>query len=168
MKPYKIDRLLSFFLLLLLAGQILLVPAVAGDLEPRKPSRQDKCPVCGMFVYKYPDWTAEIIFRDGATVFFDGAKDFFKFYFALHQYRPQAAPADIAGVYVTEYYDLKQIQAKDAFFVLGSDVYGPMGKELIPFASRSDAEAFMKDHKGRRVLKFENVTATIIDRLDGK
>ena len=46
----------------------------------------DKCPVCGMFVYKYPDWTAEIIFEEGAVFYFDGAKDFFKFYFNLRYF----------------------------------------------------------------------------------
>ena len=55
--------------------------AVAAEPEPVQPSKKDKCPVCGMFVYKYPDWVGEIIFKDGSIAFFDGAKDLFKFYF---------------------------------------------------------------------------------------
>ena len=35
---------------------------------------------------------------------------------------------------------MKLDKAKEAFFVIGSDVYGPMGHELIPFASKADAE----------------------------
>jgi nitrous oxide reductase accessory protein NosL len=41
-----------------------------------------------------------------------------------------------------------------------------MGHELIPFASRADAEEFMNDHKGRRILKFEGVKPTVIKKLD--
>ena len=126
----------------------------------------DKCPVCGMFVYKYPDWTAEIIFEDGAVFFFDGAKDFFKFYFNLKKYHPQKTHTDISAIYVTEYYDVKLINAQDAFYVIGSDIYGPMGRELIPFESETDAREFMKDHKGKRVLKFKNVKPSVINKLD--
>ena len=61
---------------------------------------------------------------------------------------------------------MKIIEAKNAFFVIGSEVYGPMGHELIPFVSRSDAEAFKKDHKGKRILKFEDVKPGIIKKLD--
>ncbi|MGQ9653410.1 MAG: nitrous oxide reductase accessory protein NosL, partial [Thermodesulfobacteriota bacterium] len=39
---------------------------------PLRPGPKDKCPVCGMFVAKYPDWTAQVLFKDGRSVFFDG------------------------------------------------------------------------------------------------
>ena len=140
--------------------------AMAEDKRPVQPSKKDKCPVCGMFVYKYPDWVGEIIFKDGSTSFFDGAKDLFKYYFNLQKYNPEKTTKDIAAIYVTEYYDMKIIDAKTAFFVVGSDVYGPMGRELIPFVSKSDAEAFKKDHKGQRILRFEDITPGIIKKLD--
>lgn len=140
--------------------------AMANTITPPKQSKADRCPVCGMFVYKYPDWTAEIILDDGSVYFFDGAKDFFKFYFNLKRYRSDKTQADITAAYVTEYYDVELIDAKTAFFVIGSDIYGPMGRELIPFRSKADAKAFMKDHKGRRVLNFKNINASVIDTLD--
>jgi nitrous oxide reductase accessory protein NosL len=61
---------------------------------------------------------------------------------------------------------MKTIDAGSAFFVVGSDVYGPMGKELIPFISRADAEAFKKDHKGKRILRFEDIKPGVIKKLD--
>ena len=70
----------AVLLLILLPGNLR-----GADIEPGKPSRQDKCPVCGMFVYKYPDWVSEIIFKDGKTVFFDGPKDMFKYYLNLNK-----------------------------------------------------------------------------------
>jgi len=119
-----------------------------------------------MFVYKYPDWVGEIIFKDDSVFFFDGAKDLFKYYFNLKKYNPKKIQADIDSMYVTEYYDLKLINARDAFYVIGSDVYGPMGNELIPFANEPDAREFMKDHKGKKILKFDSITPRAIKSLD--
>jgi copper chaperone NosL len=140
--------------------------ALAEDKGPVQPSKKDKCPVCGMFVYKYPDWVGEIIFSDGSMAFFDGAKDLFKYYFNLKKYNPEKTIKDIAAIYVTEYYDMKIIDAKAAFFVIGSDVYGPMGRELIPFVSKADATEFKKDHKGKRILSFEDIKPDVIQKLD--
>ena len=146
---------------------LLTVPLATGaGKEAAKPSKKDKCPVCGMFVYKYPDWLAEIIFKDGAVDFFDGAKDVFKCYFNLKKYRPRKNKRDIAAIYVMEYYDMKLIDARRAFFVTGSDVFGPMGHELIPFATEEAARTFMKDHKGKRILRFEEITSRLVEQLD--
>ena len=58
-----------------------------GERKPVKPSEKDKCSVCGMFVAKYSDFLAEVIFKDGSTFFFDGTKDMFKYYFDLKKYK---------------------------------------------------------------------------------
>jgi nitrous oxide reductase accessory protein NosL len=73
LKPLPTWALLLFLLLPAL-------PAGGADLKPRRPAPADKCPVCGMFVAKYPDFAGRIIFRDGAAAFFDGSKDLFKYY----------------------------------------------------------------------------------------
>ena len=151
---------------LLLALAVAAQPAAAGTLPPLSPSAKDKCPVCGMFVAKYPDWLAQIRFRNQQTVFFDGAKDFFKYYFRMDRYRPGKTTDAVGAVYVTDYYTMKSIDAAAAFFVVGSDVYGPMGHELIAFASESDAAAFLRDHRGRQILRFEAVSPQLLRSLD--
>jgi copper chaperone NosL len=149
-------------------GAVLIVfgTGIAGAKDPVQPSQKDKCPVCGMFVYKYPDWLAEIIFKDGSAVFFDGAKDLLKYYFNLKKYSSGRNKRDVAAVYVTEYYDMKPIDARKAFFIMGSDVYGPMGHELIPLDTKEDARTFMLDHKGKRILRFGEITPGVIGKLD--
>ncbi|MBU1232324.1 MAG: nitrous oxide reductase accessory protein NosL [Proteobacteria bacterium] len=149
-------------------GAVLLITgtAFAESKGPVEPSRDDKCPVCGMFVYKYPDWTAEIIFKDDSVEFFDGAKDMFKYYLNLARSRSGRNIKDIAAIYVKDYYDVKMIEARKALFVSGSDVYGPMGHELIPLATEEDARNVVKDHKGKRILRFEEVTSMVIEKLD--
>jgi len=153
-----------FAALLILA--IPLPPAAADPLPPLSPAPGDKCPVCGMFVAKYPDWVAQVRFVDRKTVFFDGAKDLFKYLSAIGSYRPGASKADIAAIYVTDYYTLAPIEARTAFFVAGSDVYGPMGRELIAFSSSGQAEEFMRDHRGRQIVRFEGVSADFLPTLD--
>ncbi len=144
---------IALFLILAFTGSS---PATAAD--PVSIKQSDKCPVCGMFVAKYTHWIAQVVFRDGSYAAFDGPKDMFKYYLNMSKYAPSRKSADITGIFVTEYYSTKLLDARKLFFVAGSDVYGPMGDELIPLATRAGAEEFMKDHKGTRILKFEDVT----------
>jgi len=129
------------------------------------PSAKDKCPVCGMFVAKFPNWTAATKTKDGMTFFFDGPKDMFTHYFDAARYTPGKKQSDISGLSVKEYYSLKIIDAKGAYFVIGSDVYGPMGAELVPFASQKEAASFMQDHKGKRILRFNDISPQTIKTL---
>ena len=138
----------------------------AGDMKPRKPGPKDKCPVCGMFVAKYPDFVSQIIFKDGACAFFDGVKDMMKYLFNLKKYGQGKKEDDIVSIYVTDYYSLESIDGLEAFYVSGSDVYGPMGKELIPFEQESEAQEFLKDHKGRKIWRFKEIDETMIKGLD--
>lgn len=138
----------------------------AEEKKAIKPSAKDKCPVCGMFVAKYTDFLAAIAFKDGARVFFDGSKDMFKYYFNMKKYDPARKQSDIEAVYVTDYYDLKLVNGLEAFYVTGSDVYGPMGRELIPFAREEGAKEFTRDHKGKPGIKFREVTSALVKTLD--
>ncbi len=78
----------------------------------------------------------------------------------------RAMPRAIACIGVTEHYEVKRIDARAAWFVIGSDVLGPMVHELIPLASRADAEEFMRDHHGKRILRFDQVTRELPAKLD--
>ncbi|MBP6809848.1 MAG: nitrous oxide reductase accessory protein NosL, partial [Chromatiaceae bacterium] len=73
---------------------------------------------------------------------------------------------DMAAIAVTEYYGLDRIPARDAWFVIGSDVLGPMGHELVPLASEADAQEFLRDHAGQRILRFDDVTPELPGNLD--
>ncbi len=145
---------------------IQLTVAVALAQKPSIPAAKDKCPVCGMFVAKYKDWLAAITFRDGTTVFFDGPKDMFTYYLNMKKYNPARGQADVAGIQVNDYDDLKPIDGKKAYYVVGSDVFGPMGKEVVPFGKEADAREFMKDHKGKRVVRFADMTPALLKTLE--
>jgi len=131
-----------------------------------EPIPRAACPVCGMFVIKYPDWVATVVYKDGDAHHFDGAKDMFKYLLDLPKYAPDHRKDMIRQMCVTDYYLLEQIDAKDARYVIGSDVTGPMGHELVPLATQGDAEEFMKDHKGKKIVGFEQVTSEMLEALD--
>ena len=115
-----------------------------------------KCPVCGMFVAKYPRWATMIVDSTGQKVYFDGVKDMMR-YIQNHPFK---------RAYVSDYYSGQTIDATRAWYVLGSDVTGPMGKELIPFGSKEEALRFMKDHRGQKVLGFSQITPEVLKSLE--
>ena len=153
-------------IIVLISLVCLTAAAFAADLKPRKPGPGDKCPVCGMFVSKYTDFAAQIQFKDGTVVFFDGPKDLFTYYQGLSRYNPGKKQSDVIAVFVTSYYALTPIDGFLAWYVAGSDVYGPMGRELIPFAKEAEAREFIKDHKGKALLRFRAITPKVLKELD--
>lgn len=161
----------------LIGGVLLACWLVAGPAPKRLPgtptyepaltrASQPKCPVCGMFVGQPSAWLAAIRFRDGHTVYFDGMKDLFKYYFDLPRYDSGRSTNDVQSVQVTDYYSVETVDGYRAWYVIGSDVLGPMGHELIPFTSEQAAGEFLRDHRGKRVLDFDGVTREVLAGLD--
>lgn len=155
-----------FIVIIMMSLVCLTTVSFAADLKPHKAGPKDKCAVCGMFVAKYPDFAAQVQFRDGTVAFFDGPKDLFTYYQGLSRYNPRKRQADVSAVFVTSYYNLTPIDAISAWYVTGSNVYGPMGRELIPFAKESEAREFKKDHSGKAILRFKDVTQAVIKGLE--
>ena len=153
-------------IVLILTLTLTLTLTYGGDRKPVKPTQKDKCPVCGMFVEKYPDFLAEVIFRDGSYALFDGTKDMFKYLLNLRKYNAGKSLAEIDSIYVTEYYHLTLIDGHEAYYVIGSEIYGPMGKELIPLEKEAEAREFMKDHKGKSILRFKEITLETVKGLE--
>jgi len=139
-------------------------PAPATTIPEPGPS--DTCPVCGMHVAKYPEWTASVLFTDGTAAHFDGAKCMFRFVLAPQRYARGRAPGDIAAAVVKDYYDLARVDARSALYVVGSDVLGPMGHELVPLASRTAVDDYRRDHGGGATVGFAEVTEGLLDQLD--
>lgn len=140
--------------------------AHGGELNLPDPGPKDTCPVCGMFVALYPEWIATVLYKDGHAHHFDGAKDLFKYLHDLPHWAPGHRAEDIQAIGVTEYYGLTRIDARSAWYVIGSDTLGPMGHELVPLATQADAEEFMKDHAGKRILRFDDVKMELLTDLD--
>lgn len=127
--------------------------------------KNSRCPVCGMFVHKYPKWATKINIGEHIH-YFDGVKDMMKYYFNPSSFGDKHSFKDIKEMRVSDYYTFEMIDAKKAWYVEGSNVYGPMGNELIPFKNKDDAKTFLKNHYGKKLLDFEKITKKIIFGLD--
>ncbi len=160
LKHFKINQLIIVL-------SLIVSPAVQSEvLDLVKPGVRDTCPVCGMFVAKYPEWVATVVYKNQHAHHFDGAKDLFKYLQDLPRWAPGHKLENIVSIGVTEYYSLSLIDARKAYFVIGSDVLGPMGHELIPLETTEDAKEFLADHQGTRILKFDQVTTDLPVKLD--
>jgi nitrous oxide reductase accessory protein NosL len=118
-----------------------------------------------MFVAPHPEWLAQIVLEDGTARFFDGCKDLFTYLADPGRFGTAAAVDSIAAIYVTGYYDQTAIEARTAVYVAGSDVLGPMGKELIPLRDLGEAEDFTRDHRGAAILRFDDIDAEVLASL---
>lgn len=146
-------------------------PAPAGtEPGPRPPAGppgpRERCPVCGMFVAGYPEWLAAVRFRDGTLFWFDGAKDLCKLLLDVPRHAPGRTRDEVEAAFVTDYYELGLIDARTARYVVGGDVQGPMGLELIPHATLEAAEEYRRDHRGLAVVGLEEVDAAVLGRLE--
>ena len=130
------------------------------------PAQKERCAVCGMPVSMFPDWISRIQFKDGTSATFDGPKDMFKYYLDVQKYNPQKSQADIMAIFVKDYYSKESINAFDAFYVIWSDVLGPMGHQFIPFEKEADAKKFINEHKGKEIVRFKDVNLKVITSLD--
>ena len=125
-------------------------------------TKKDKCPVCGMFVYKYPKWVAMARDAHGNELYFDGVKDMLKYYFNYHDNFHH----DNLKLYAQDYYSKKIIELHSAWLVLGSDVYGPMGEEIIPFKRKKDAQSFLFDHHGKKIVRLQQLDKESVEAID--
>jgi nitrous oxide reductase accessory protein NosL len=158
-----IRRLLPALLAALVLGQPLVTSA--ADLSPQYVQRSTRCPVCGMYPYRTPQWTAQIVFNDQSASSFDSPVDLFRFLGNMALFDKQHKAADIGAIYVADYNTKTLSDAKKAFFVLGSKALGPMNDPNLPaFATRDAADAFVKA-QGGKVLAFGEVTRDIIKSL---
>ncbi len=155
----------TFFFLIAGACMLCAAAAYPADSEPPAPGEKDKCPVCGMFVSPYPAWTCWATLKGGGVLFFDGPKDLFTYLHNTEKYTPGRTRADIAEIRVKGYYRLAPVDAAAALYVIGSDVTGPMGRELVPLASQAEAAEFMKDHQGKKILRSGDITPEVLKSL---
>lgn len=109
-----------------------------------------RCELCGMIVDPSSGWRA-----GAGELSFDTPK-------CLFRYREDHALRD---AWVIEYYSQERRVADDLLYVIGSDVQGPMGRDIVPIEGRENAERFVADHHGERILEFSEVRGEAVQAL---
>ena len=124
------------------------------------------CGKCGMYPANYPRWQSQIIFKDGSMTPFDGCKCMFNFMFSMDQHDKAHSRDDMAVVWVKDFNNGKWMNAMDAHFVVGSNMMGPMGKELIPFADQAAAMKFHQEQGGNTMM-YAGITPEVLKSMMG-
>ncbi len=143
-------------LLLLMALAVTTPGAAAATVDIPPPGPEARCPVCGMYPARHPDWVAAVRFEDGRVHYLDGPRELFRFLNDVPRYAPDKARGDVAAVAVTEHFGGRLVDARKAHFVVGSDLMGPMGHDAVPVATANAARLFMANHGGVAVLRLED------------
>jgi len=120
-----------------------------------------RCAKCGMLVADHPRWVAGAITPSGGEERFCCPRCMFAWHLS-----PRGKGS--RDLWVTEYYSQQRTPVADVFFVMDSDVVGPMGKSLVPIAGREAAERFRQDHHGARLLKPGDLTPELLREIAGK
>jgi nitrous oxide reductase accessory protein NosL len=158
-------RIISAVLAIACLLMISALHSLAAPIDPVE--ENERCPVCGMFVAQYEQWLAQIIVESRDPLVFDGVKDMMAYYFNPAGYG-EAVDMEKAEIWVRNYYTLDYMDARAAYYVVGSDMMGPMGDELIPFSSLEEAENFKTDHHGKEILRFAEIDAQQIMEMKKK
>jgi nitrous oxide reductase accessory protein NosL len=105
--------------------------------------KDERCKTCGMKLDPKSAWLAEIDDGSGTPLRYDSPRC------ALEAYvHPKGAK--LSEPRVQEFYSRAWQPAGAVKFVIGSDVLGPMGPDLIP-VDPARVDKFVGDHKGRAV-----------------
>ena len=144
-------------------------PASGLAIDAPRPLPADaRCPVCGMFPARAPQWAAQAIFDDGATQYLDSPLSLLRWLHELPRH-VRGRPADtLRAMYVTDTGagPGHWLSARRAWYVRGSDLAGPMRSPNRPaWASQADARAFCQRHGGS-VQTWDELLAHPQDWLD--
>lgn len=140
--------------------------ALAAGPEPQTITEKMSCAACGMYPHRYPQWQTQVIFTDGSMAAFDGNKCMFRFLLNMQKFAPERQPDQIAAIWVKDFKTGKWLDGKAAHYVIDSKELGPMGKELIPFATRAMAEEFQKANGGT-IETYANINMATLKPLMG-
>ncbi|MDT8998021.1 nitrous oxide reductase accessory protein NosL [Paucibacter sp. APW11] len=119
-------------------------------LAARPIPAQARCPVCGMFPARQPRWAAQLIFADGRAHFLDSPLSLFLYLQRVERYAPGYHRADVAALYVSDYQAGSWLDARQAFYIAGSALHGPMrGGNLPAVASQAAAQQLVLEVGGQ-------------------
>lgn len=145
----------------------------------------DQCDGCGMVIPNHPGPVAEIFYADERPSDHDNPAHFCSTWEAFqYDFERQDRGWTVEAFYVTDYstvdYEVRQsggdtvlsshpeadafADAETVTFVVGSEVKGAMGRDLVGFTDSDDAESFRAEYGGR-LAAFDEVTRETVDQL---
>ncbi len=129
-----------------------------------RPARSGRCAMCGMELSAHPSWVGEVELPDGSSRFGCSVRCTL----GMSMHAPKFLGVESSTLKRVEVPDYLKpgtmIPASEAWYVVDSDVRGPMGAELVPVASEADARVVVQRHGGR-VVRRSDVTTALLQNL---
>ena len=116
---------------------------------------KDRCPVCGMYPARYPKNKCQIQTKGKEVFHFCSTQCLFTFLGDSAKYAGKEVQPFL--MWVVDVDSGAWISGRTAYYVVGSNQSGPMGKEAFAFDKNAVAEGFAKKYKGKVVI-FQGVT----------
>ena len=130
-----------------------------GTGKIKEPTENDACTVCGMPPANHLSHNCQIWAMDGSTIHFCSTQCMINFNADQSQYVTEPIKTKMAWVKL--FSDGMYESAVGAYYVVGSQVNGPMGKEAIPFKLKKNAEEFVKTNGGK-IVNYSQLTPELI------
>lgn len=140
------------------------VAAVAGPVAFES---GDECHVCGMIITELAGAKAQAVESNSTAVRkFCSTQDMLSWWLQPENQHLQAElyVHDVAKTSWEHPQDEYLIDARSAFYVLGSGLQGAMGPSLVSFGTREAADAFVVGNGGR-VLSWEQMDLAVLQEL---
>ena len=139
-----------------------------ASLAPVEIDRATSCELDGMLLADYPGPKAQVHYAgQDKPAFFCDTVELFNTLLAGEQVRAvQAAYVQDMGRADWNAPEGHWIDAKTAFYVLGSKRHGSMGPTIASFAQEADATKFTTEYGGK-LLRFADITVDMVDLKGG-
>ena len=119
-------------------------------------SESDRCPVCAMFPARRPQTAAAMTLKSGETFYFCGNGCLLRTWLRPTAYLGKEQEV-IDRLVVRDYFSGQPIDGRNATWVAGSDVLGPMGPAISALGDAGQLVAFKNRHGGTTVFTFDQI-----------
>lgn len=138
-----------------------------ATVTPYELKSSDSCSLDGMSLLDFPGPKAQIHYANGEKDLFCDTTEMFSIYLQPEQQKR------VVGIFTQDMGKASWeeprgswIDAKQAFYVLGSKRHGAMGPTIASFAQQKDAETFTATYGGQ-VYRFDQITMNMVDLSGG-
>jgi nitrous oxide reductase accessory protein NosL len=130
-------------------------------------SEQDRCPVCAMPVAEHERFSAALALADGSAYYFCTPGCMLRAWLRPERYLNRPREQLLKPV-ARDYFTGDFIDGRNALWVAGSDVVGPMGPALVALKSEADLPVFRKRHGAVRVFRLSALHPENWEEMIGK
>jgi nitrous oxide reductase accessory protein NosL len=117
-------------------------------------SKREACSVCGMYINQYQRTAVTLVHKDGKQSKTCGVADM------IRLINDTGGPGAFSSIKVRGWSSGREINARDAVYVIGSRIIPDMLPTIIAFTTRKEAQAFTKKNGGA-LLSFTQALLSI-------